>query len=253
MNGKYRGCLKIDELTYERLREQFATIAAENALQEQAVAVVSARTLKPVESIGNPEREDFPLVKGREIMVEADFKGAKGQAFTDMPGDFQGTVSQILKLDLGDNFERAVFIASFNAVLRHLQCLEGTIHCKDQEPEECAQCLVDYVREQYGSPKIAFIGLQPAMVDHLARHFEMRVTDMDPDNQGQTKYGVPIEPVDHTQEVIEWGDVVFATGSTVVNNTYRSLLQDRPLVFYGVTVSGVAYLTDCPQYCHSGH
>jgi hypothetical protein len=64
-------------------------------------------------------------------------------------------------MDLGDNFERAVFISSFNAVLRHLQCLEGTIH--------------------------------------------------------------------------------------------SSLLQDRPLVFYGVTVSGIAHLTDSPQYCHSGH
>ncbi|BBO78223.1 membrane protein [Desulfosarcina widdelii] len=253
MNGKYKGCLKIDDLTYEQLKEKMAQIALENSLQEQTVNVVSARTLKPVESIGNPERKDFPLVKGREVMVEADFHGAKGQAFTDMPGEFQGTVGEILEMDLENNLERAVFIASLNAVLRHLQCLECTIHCKDEEPEECAQCLVDYVRKEFGSPKIAFIGLQPAMVDHLARNFNMRVTDMDPDNQGQTKYGIPIEPVDQTSDVIQWGDVVFATGSTLVNNTYRSLIQDRPLVFYGVTVSGIAYLTDCPQYCYNGH
>lgn len=215
--------------------------------------MVSARTLKPEESIGNPERKDFPLVKGREVMVEADFKGAKGQAFTDMPGEFEGSIREVLDLDLSDNFERAIFISTLNAVLRYLSCLTCTIHCKDEEPETCAQHLVDYVRQEFGSPKIGFVGLQPAMVDNLARNYEMRVTDMDPENHGDTKYGIPVEPVAHTREMIEWSDVVFATGSTIVNNTYRTLFHDRPLVFYGVTVSGIAYLTDCPQFCDQGH
>jgi len=253
MNNKHKGCLGIEDLTYDQLREKLAAIAEEHDLQAQKVNVVSARTLKPEESIGNPERKDFPLVKGREVMVEADFKGAKGQAFTDMPGDFQGSIREVLDLGLEDNFERAVFISSLNAVLRHLDYLNCTIHCKDEEPEDCARHLVEYVRQQFGTPKIAFIGLQPAMVDNLARHYDMRVTDMDPENLGTDKYGVAIEPVDHTSEVIEWGDVVFATGSTLVNNTYRTLIKDRPLVFYGVTVSGIAFLTDCPQYCDQGH
>ena len=253
MNENYRGCLSIKDLTYEKLKEELAVIAADNGLLEQKVNVVSARTLTPVESIGNPERKDFPLVKGREVMVEADFSGAKGQAFTDMPGDFKGAVSEILEMDLSDNFERAIFISSLNAILRHLGCLTCTIHCKDEEPEACAQKLVEYVRKTFGSPKIAFVGLQPAMVDHLARSYDIRVTDLDPENLGQEKYGVMIEHADRTREVIEWGDVVFATGSTLVNNTYRSVIGDRPLVFYGVTVSGISHLTGCPQYCHKGH
>jgi len=253
MNKEYKGCLGIEDLTYDQLREKLAAIAEENDLQARKVNVVSARTLKPEESIGNPERKDFPLVKGREVMVEADFQGAKGQAFTDMPGDFEGSIREVLDLGLEDNFERAVFISSLNAVLRHLDYLNCTIHCKDEEPEDCARHLVAYVRQEFGTPKIAFIGLQPAMVDNLARHYDMRVTDMDPENLGPDKYGVAIEPVDHTSEVIEWGDVVFATGSTLVNNTYRTLIKDRPLVFYGVTVSGIAFLTDCPQYCDQGH
>jgi hypothetical protein len=253
MTAAYQGCIPIRDLTYDRLREQLTVIAVDNALMEQTVNVVSARTLKPEESIGNPERKDFPLVKGREVMVEADFNGVKGQAFTDMPGAFTGDVGEILKMNLTDNFERAVFISGLNAILRSLGCLSCTIHCRDEEPEVCAQALVDYVREGFGSPKIAFIGLQPAMVDHLARHYDIRVTDMDPENLGREKYGVTIEHADRTREVIEWGDVVFATGSTVVNNTYRSLIRDRPLIFYGVTVSGIAYLTGCLQFCHKGH
>jgi uncharacterized protein (DUF4213/DUF364 family) len=131
--------------------------------------------------------------------------------------------------------------------------LTCTIHCKDEEPEECARNLVKYVAQHFGSPKIAFIGLQPAMVDNLARSYDIRVTDMDAENVGQGKYGVVIESAEHTGDVIEWSDVVFATGSTLVNDTYRSIIRDRPLVFYGVTVSGIAYLTGCQQYCDKGH
>jgi len=252
-NERYEGSLKIKDLTYEQLKKRLTAIVEENGLQGQSVNVVSARTLKPVESIGNPERKDFPLVKGREVMVEADFNGAKGQAFTDMPGDFKGTVDEVLQMSLSDNFERAVFVSTLNAVLRYIGALACTIHCKDEEPEECARHLVKYVAQEFGDPRIAFIGLQPAMVDNLARSYEIRVTDMDPENVGHDKYGVVIEPADHTGDVIEWSDVVFATGSTLVNDTYRSLIRDRPLVFYGVTVSGIAYLTGCPQYCDQGH
>lgn len=250
---RYRGALTIADLTYDQLRAQLHKIARENDLLAQTVNVVAARTLKPEESIGNPERKDFPLVKGREVMVEADFAGDKGQAFTDLPGNYSGTLEDVLALPLADNFERAVFVSSLNAVLRHLGCIDCTVHCKDKEPEACAENIVTYVRESFGKPRIAFAGLQPAMVDHLARHYEIRVTDMDPDNLNQVRYGVPIENVAHNRDMIEWGDVIFATGSTLVNNTYHTVIGDRPLVFYGVTVSGIAYLTDCLQYCHCGH
>lgn len=253
MDKKYQGSLEIKDLTYEQLKKRLAVIVEDNGFQGQAIDVVSARTLKAVESIGNPERKDFPLVKGREVMVEADFNGAKGQAFTDMPGDFKGTVDEVLQMSMSDNFERAIFVSTLNSVLRYIGVVGCTIHCKNEELEECARNLVKYIAQQFGDPKIAFIGLQPAMVDNLARSYKIRVTDMDPENVGHSKYGVDIEPVSHTGDVIRWSDVVFATGSTFVNGTYRSLVRDRPLFFYGVTGSGIAYLTGCPQYCYKGH
>lgn len=78
------------------------------------------------------------------------------------------------------------------------------------------------------------------------------MTDINPDNAGREKYGVRIEGVSHTAEIIRWGSVVFATGSTLVNDTYRSLLRNKPIVFYGVTMSGIGFLTDCPCYCPLG-
>lgn len=251
-NG-YWGSIALEELTYEKLQEKLWQIANEHGFLDREVHIVSARTLAPEESIGNPERRDFPLLKGKEVMIEARFLDAAGQAFTDMPGNFSGTIRDVLALDLKDNFERAIFIATINAVLRHLKWIDCSIHCKDEEPEDCARHLVEYVKTICPDPRIAFIGLQPAMVDNLSKHFLIRVTDLDPENLGQQKYGVLIEHADSTEEVINWSNIVFATGSTMVNNTYQSVIKDKPVVFYGVTVSGIAFFTGCKQYCHCGH
>lgn len=51
------------------------------------------------------------------------------------------------------------------------------------------------------------------------------------DNVGTKRYGVLIEPVKKTKEMINWSNIVLATGSTVINNTYRSLLRDKPVIF----------------------
>ncbi|SFR08652.1 Rossmann-like domain-containing protein [Desulfoscipio geothermicus] len=252
-NDKHFRSIRLDELTYDRLQEKLRQISEEYGLLEREVHIVSARTLSPEESIGNPERQDFPLVKGREVMIEARFLDGVGQAFTDMPGKFSGTVREVLELGLSDNFERAIFIATINAVLKHLKWIDRTVHCKNEEPEECARNLVKYVEKISTCPRIAFIGLQPAMVDNLARHFPIRVTDLDPENVGRYKYGVLVEHVDNTEEVLNWSNIVFATGSTLVNNTYKSILKEKPVVFYGVTVAGIAYFTGCQKYCHCGH
>ncbi|GAI33155.1 unnamed protein product, partial [marine sediment metagenome] len=104
------------------------------------VAIKTARTLTPQEVIGKPERDDFPLLKGKEVMLQADFKGSLGQAFTDMPGNYSGSLREIL-----------------------------------------------------------------------------------------------------------------ATGTSAANNTLTSLLIEKPIIFYGVTIAGVAYLKGYEQYCFCGH
>ena len=238
---------------YKDIKEEFFNLIKEKDLMSSKVAVVSARTLTSQEVIGRPERDDFPLLKGREVMIQADFKGSFGQAFTDTPGNYHGTLKEILDMSLDNNFERAIFISTLNAVLRYLKYISKTVHCKDKEPEECAAYLVDYVKERFGNPRIAFIGMQPAMVEALAAQFEMRVVDLDPDNVGQKRCGVLIEDVAHTKQILSWADVILATGTTVVNDTLTSLLIEKPIIFYGVTIAGVAYLKGYEQYCFCGH
>ena len=238
---------------YKDIRERFFNLIKEKELMSSKVEVVSARTLTPQEVIGKPERDDFPLLKGKEVMLQADFKGSLGQAFTDMPGNYSGSLREILTMSLDNNFKRAIFIAALNAVLRYLNYISKTVHCKDKEPGECAAHLVDYVKELFGNPHIAFIGMQPAMVEALAAQFEIRVVDLDPDNVGQRRCGVLIENAAHTKEILSWADVILATGTTVVNDTLTPLLIEKPIIFYGVTIAGVAYLKGYEQYCFCGH
>jgi len=238
---------------YNDIKERFFNLIKEKDLMSSKVEVVSAWTLTPQEVIGKPERDDFPLLKGKEVMLQADFKGSLGQAFTDMPGNYSGGLREILTMPLDNNFKRAVFIATLNAVLRHLNYISKTVHCKDKEPGECAVHLLDYIKERFGNPRIAFIGMQPAMIETLAAYFKIRVTDLDKDNIGKRKGGVLIESVSKTKEILSWADIILATGTTAANNTLPSLLIEKPIIFYGVTIAGVAYLKGYEQYCFCGH
>jgi len=214
--------------------------------------VVHAAALTSEEAIGNPEDKDYPLIIGKERLMQAEFRGALGQAFTDMYGDFSGRLSNILAMDLRNNFQRAVFISSLNAVMRYLGLITKTVHCRDDEPPRCSQALVGYVAENYGKPKIAFIGFQPRMVQALSPRFELKVNDLDQSNIGQEKFGVVIHGPEKTQENLNWCDVALVTGTTVVNDTMEQFMLSKPVVFYGITISGVASLLGLNYFCRYG-
>ena len=238
---------------YKEIKARFSRLIPDEALWSSTVNVVNVKPLTPQEVIGKPDRDDFPLLKGKEVMIQADFKGSLGQAFTDMPGNFRGSLREVFQLPLASNFERAILISIINAVLRFLGYIKNTVHCRDREPAECASLIKDYILEKYGIKKIAFIGLQPAMVESLATAFPIRVVDLDKENIGIRENGITIEDVSHTEEIISWSDIIIATGTTAVNGTLEPLLNKKPIIFYGVTISGIAYLMGYEQLCFCGH
>jgi len=238
---------------YQEIKEKFCQLIKGDDVWSSRINVINVRTLTPQEVIGNPERDDFPLLRGKEVMIQADFRGSRGQAFTDMPGNYSSTLREVFEMPLINNFQRAVFVATVNAVLRNLNLISKTVHCRDKKPGECAAHLVDYIKERFGNPRIAFIGMQPAMVEALTAQFEIRVVDLDPDNVGQKRCGALIEDVTHTKEILSWADVILATGTTAVNDTLTPLLTENPIIFYGVTISGIAYLMGYEQYCFCSH
>lgn len=235
---------------FDELTKKAAAIFRRNGLMEETVQV-SARTLSAQEAIGNPEANDFPLQKGKERLMQANIGGALGQAFTDHFGNYEGTLEAILNTPLTNNFRRAVFAASINAALRRLDMIHGTVHCRDQGPGQCARAFADHVQNRYGTVKISIIGFQPRMVETLAAGFPVRVLDMDEDNIGKDKFGVTVESPMDAKAAVAWADLLLVTGTTLVNDTLPDFFVDKPVVFYGTTIAGAAYLMGWTRFCDS--
>ena len=210
---------------------------------------IRAKTLTPEEAIGNPEADDFPLQKGKERLMQAEFGLGKGQAFTDQYGDFTGRLSDVVEMNLDNNYRRAVFVASLNAVLNHLGEAKGTVHCRDQDPAQCAVEVTRHIREKFGPVRITQVGFQPRLLEDLHKEHDYRILDLDPDNIGARKWGVMVEGPEYTQEAVKWADLLLVTGTTLVNNTISDFLKSKPVIFYGTTIAGAAHLMQWDRVC----
>jgi len=233
---------------YEKLQKRAFDLWKEEGLLSERIEI-RARALSTKEAIGNPENQDFPIQKGKEKLMQATFMGAGGQAFTDMYGDYEGTLDQVLQLPMENNHQRAVFVASLNAVLRYLGRIEGSLHCRDEEPATCGRALAPYLKDRYAGARITQVGFQPRMVENLAAAHPLRVLDMDPDNIGTRKYGVTIEHADNTEDAVDWADLLLVTGTTLANGTIAPLLGKKPIIFYGTTIAGAAHLMGWERFC----
>lgn len=236
---------------YDMAKEYLKEVAHSHQIFEERVSI-KARPLSSEEAIGNPEEKDYPLLKGKERMIQAEFKSFLGQAYTDMYGNYEGTLSEIISMDMKNNFRRAIITSTLNAVMRCFANLKGTIHCKDQDPPRCSQELIKYISDRFGKVKIAMVGYQPRMVEALSKHFEVKVTDLDVDNVGKEKYRIKIQGPDKVAENLQCTDLALVTGTTFVNNTYSEFLMKKPVVFYGVTVAGLAALAGLEKFCPYG-
>ena len=238
---------------YDELKIKARELWQQHGLLDEPIRV-TARALSTHEAIGNPEADDYPIQKGKEKLMQADFKGALGQAFTDHYADFNGTLGEILEMPLHNNYRRSIFVAGFNAVYRYLGLVGGTIHCKDEEPVDCAEKLLKYIQKNHPGPekrrlRITQIGLQPRMTEKLSPFFEMRLVDLDPENIGQTKYDVKIEGPEATDDAVSWCDLLLVTGSTIVNGTAGRFIGDTPVIFYGTSIAGPAQALGLTRFC----
>jgi uncharacterized protein (DUF4213/DUF364 family) len=236
---------------FDTLKARARTLWTDHGILDQKV-LVSARALTTEEAIGNPECNDFPLQKGKERLMQAEFMGSLGQAFTDQFGNFEGSLENILDLRLINNFKRAVFVATLNAVLRHMGLIDRTIHCKNNDPLQCAQDLNAYIKNRYGIGKVMQIGFQPRMVEALSQDFPLWVIDLDPSNIGTKVRDILIESPEATRMAKKWSDIFFVTGTTLVNGTITDFLGDKPVIFYGTTIAGAAYLMGWERFCAFG-
>lgn len=244
----------------ERTRTRVRGIAEKERLLHVDVTVL-AKPLTPEEAIGNPGRRDFPIIIGKERVIEATVLGSKGHAYTDSPQEFIGTLKEVLNLELTTNQNRAIYVATINALLGSLKMAEKTVHCKDEEPEECALEIADSLLGKYGRMDVGLIGLNPAIAERLVDTFgsnHVRITDLNRDNIGEHRFGVEIwDGNERTEDLIDASDVTIFTGTTLVNNTFSQIwnriqAQGKDYLVYGVTAAGVSELLGIERICPRG-
>ncbi|WFS61201.1 DUF364 domain-containing protein [Pseudodesulfovibrio thermohalotolerans] len=232
----------------ETVHERALELWTKEGILDESITVTAA-PLSVKEAIGTPEGNDFPIQKGKEKLMEANFRGARGQAFTDHYGNYSGTLAEISELPMDDNFHRAVFVSTTNAVCGSLGLTGNTVHCRDKGPAECAKGVFRYIDEQYGKCRVAIIGFQPALAQAVSAETDVRLVDLDPDNIGQTKRGVLVEGGETSADAIDWADLLLVTGTTLANGTIDMFLTGKPVLFYGTTIAGAAALMGFDRYC----
>ena len=157
-------------------------------------------------------------------MLQARFGGALGQAFTSAPVDFEGSLADVLALDTAhDPQAGGMLVATLNAVLRAVGDIGNTVHCRDDGPEQCA--------ERY------------ALLARLAKEFDVRVLDLNPEIVGTVRSGVLVEDgMSAYQGVVrDWAELVLCTGSTLCNGSFVNFLDiGKPVLFFGTSCAGAA-------------
>lgn len=243
----------------ETCRKRLMTEIADGSISVDDPVIT--RPLLPSEAIGEGEdiRHDYPLRQGKEFLLEASFHEFRGQAFTERPIRWDGTVGDLLNLDLERIKERAVFLASFNAIARSLGMVSNTVHCRNDSLNICAgkigQLILDRLKPE---EKVLIVGYQPAFIEAASKKLgaeKVRVVDLDPCNIGRTVVGVVIyHGVDDLDRIL--GEVSFAlvTGSCMANATFERL-QDRllhsnvPFVLFGTSAAAPAALLGLERWC----
>ncbi|MCX8038383.1 MAG: DUF364 domain-containing protein, partial [Candidatus Sumerlaeia bacterium] len=257
--GQYMGAFA--ETTFlEAARSILRQLAQEQGWLDENV-LVRAGLLTPEQAIGTPLRKDFPILAGKEKVIEARVQSARGHAFTDSPAEFQGTLREMLDRPLHSNADRALFVATLNAALRHLGWIAGALHCRDDDPEKCGLEIARLIREKKGTTTVGLIGCNPAVLEALVREFgadRVRLTDLNPDNIGTVKHGVEVwDGTAHTERLIREADVLLVTGTTFVNNTFPPIWRairhhGRDYWIYGVTAAGLCHLFGLNRVCPFG-
>ncbi|HOV89097.1 MAG TPA: DUF364 domain-containing protein [Syntrophorhabdaceae bacterium] len=241
-------------------KNKFEEILKKNGFMDEDILIL-VKTLSPEEAIGNPGRRDFPIVTGKERVIEASFMGVKSHAFTDSPGEFSGKLRDIVSLPLQNNKERALFIACMNAVLKYTGICDKVIHCRDDEPEVCAEEICKHIKKHYVARQIGLIGLNPAILEGLVRNFgpkNILCTDLNRNNIGAIRFDVEIwDGNTMTEQLVSASELVLMTGTTIVNNTFNKIWEyieayKKNYLIYGVTASGMCALTNLNKICPCG-
>lgn len=238
-------------IIFHKLLDIFKTEIDINHLENEIITV-KCEISNPFKNIKTFKQQNFPMLNGKETTIECIFRGHKGQASTSFPATYNGTLKEILYLDICSNsYDRAIFIAVFNCITSYLHHIPNTIHCQGNSPNLCAYKFKEFISKNFSNKNIALIGYHKEIITSLSSSHSLRVLDLDSELINKNIDGTTIEDgISNFSQVMEWADVILCTGSTLSNGTIVNFLNlDIPIFFYGTTISGIAYYFNLPRLC----
>ena len=242
----------------EKTRNKFLHI-----LQDKNISgdePLSAEPLGVEEALGDPAPyKDFALQRGVEKLVEVSCGKERGQAFTSFPLRWQGSLGEVLDLDLECDRNRALLVGTMNAVGRRFNLVDRTIHCKNDGPKKCGRVMaLELQKIIRPNQLLGIVGYQPALLEHIATLLQpenIRVVDLNPDNIGRISYGVPIwDGIKDIDRLAEECTLFLVTGSALVNNTLDGVLeiihrQKKRAILFGTTIAFTASVLGFDWFC----
>ncbi len=240
--------MTISEL-YDQIIERFCALPGVKEVLEETITIKAdtepEATLMPEGDVPSPASRP-------EYRVTAEYKGAKGEAYTETPADFEGMIHDAVALSLGKDAIDARSVAAINAVMNHFGLCAGTFSDEPEAHQAYAEKICAEVIEKYGKNNIALIGYDGYIVKKFMDEGMVFWTlDRNPDNVTKDRFHhVIVNSGRYNREAcFAWAKLLIVTGSTLCNGTILPYLESGADVkFYGITFAGVAKLLDLPWF-----
>lgn len=234
---------------YDQILAAFYGLKGAGALLKETVSV--AASAEP-ESTLRPENDPPSTVARPEYCVTATLCGVKGEAFTENPEDFYGTLEQALQIPPTEKGISAVTIAALNAAVSYLHLAPGTFPEGEAARFAYADALCRYVTEHYGKSNLVLVGYDGYLVKRfMDEGMDFWTMDRDPDHITQDRFHhVVVNNAKRNRESsFIWGRFFIVTGSSLCNGTILHYLgSGKELLFYGITCAGAATLLKLPWF-----
>ena len=235
---------------YDQIITNFRALPGVTELLDE---IVDVRGNYQPEKTLMPEGDVPSEVNRPEYATIADFKGAKGEAYSETPAEFYGTLEELLAYPLAGRGIDARVLAGINAVMKYLGLLDNAVYSEDPEArKKYADQIFAEVTEKYGRDHIVLVGYDGYIVKRFMEEpLDFWTMDRNPDNITKDRFfhvivnsGKP-----NRDSCFAWAKILIVTGSTLCNGTILPYLEcENDVKFYGATFAGASQLLNLPWY-----
>ena len=235
---------------YDKLTEKFLGLKGVSDILDERIEIRADKEPEPALMPWNyvPFKDKRP-----EYRVTASFKGYEGEAYTETPEDFDGTLREAISLPASDKGIDARTLSAINAVMNSLGLCAGVFPATFDERRLYTEALFGHVCGDLGiRSNLILVGYDGYIVKKfVSEDIDFWTMDRDPDNISQDRFKhVVVNSGRYNREAcFAWGKYFIVTGSTLTNGTIVQYLdKGKDILFYGITIAGAATLLGLPWF-----